>query len=324
VTEPDLRSPEEAEYFARMIQAILQAVNASDADMEKGMMRFDASISIREKGSKTLNPRAEIKNLNSFKMLRTALAYESGRQIEEFYSKGKKLDHDITVGWRDEQGKTVLLRDKETASDYRYFPEPDIPPMTFSKEEVEAVKKTIPELPLAKEKRYMKEYGLEKSVASQLSLNKTLSEWFEASLQAQISAKTVANILTSVLVGILNDKNMTLEKIACTREDFIELLTMLEKGTISHTAAKTVLENMIETGEKPAKIVEKEGLAQVSDISAIEELCRNAIAANPDAVTSFKNGKDRALGAIVGYVMKESKGKANPKMVDEMVRKLIK
>lgn len=323
VTEPDLRSPEEAEFFARNIQAILQAVDASDADMEKGMMRFDASISIREKGSTELNPRAEIKNLNSFKMLRAALEYEINRQIEDIYVKGDKLPNDITVGWRDEQGKTVLLRNKETASDYRYFPEPDIPPMTFTKDEVEQVRATLPELPHVKKKRYVEEYGLDPQVAHMLATDVFMANWFESSLNAGISAKTAANLLTTVLTGILNDKKLSERDIKSTAEDFVALETLLEKGTISHNAAKEVLEAMIETGEAPTAIVESRGLAQLSDESAIEELCRAAIDTNPEAVASFKAGKNRAIGAIVGYVMKESKGKANPKMVDEMVRKMI-
>lgn len=323
VTEPDFRSPEEAEIFARNLQAILQTVESSDADMEKGMMRFDASISVREIGSNKLNPRAEIKNLNSFKALKEALTYEMERQIALF-EEGTVLENDITVGWRENLGKTVLLRNKESASDYRYFPEPDIPPLTFTEGYIQEMREQMPELPLEKVERYGSKFNLSNDITLMIAYDHKLSGLFDYAVRNGISPELAANTITSVLTGILKDRKISHQDIAFSQGEFVELLQMIENNSVSKTAAKDVLMDMVIKGGKPGDIVKSKGLEQLSDTSEIESFCKEAIENNPQAVVSYNNGKDRALGALVGYVMGKTKGKANPKMVNDIILKLIK
>lgn len=321
VTEPDLRSSEEAVAFAQELRRILIAVDASEADMFKGMMRFDASISLREVGTDKLNPRSEIKNLNSFKALEKALAYEERRLRKLWEETGGPLKNDITVGWMDDQEKTRQLRDKETADDYRYFPEPDIPPLYFVQADIDAVAKALPALPREQKEKYM-ELGLDEKQALQLIDQASLRSIFEAVHEKTGDAKRASSLVLTQLLGFLNAAEKDVSE-GPNAAAILELVSKIDDGTISANAGKDVLAKMVETGKSAAEIIEAEGMQQISDDSAIEDLVQQAIAANPQAIESFKAGKEAALGAIVGWVMKESKGQANPQKVNEILKKKI-
>lgn len=321
VTEPDLRSASEAVAFAEELRRILIAVSASEADMYKGMMRFDASISLRVKGSKELNPRSEIKNLNSFKALESALLYEEGRLRDLWESDGGPLKGNITVGWLDDEGKTRMLRDKENADDYRYFPEPDIPPLSFTKTDIEALKKELPALPGQKRKSYAKS-GLSEAEILVLTGNPELAALFDAVQAATKNPKRAASIVLTQLLGFLKAEGKDIRE-GPNASNIIALLGSVDSGTISANAAKEVLEEMVKTGKDAEMIIAEQGLRQISDSSALDAIVGKAIAANPDAIASCKKGKTQALGALVGWVMKESKGQADPAKVSEMLKKKI-
>lgn len=320
VTEPDLRSADEASAFAAELRRILIAVGASEADMFKGMMRFDASISLREKGSEKLNPRSEIKNLNSFKSLEKALGYEEKR-LKKLWEESGPLPNDITVGWLDEEEKTKVLRDKETADDYRYFPEPDIPPLEFDEAFIAEVKKTLPPLPRELKEQYM-ELGLDEQQANQLIDQATLRSIFEVVHAKTKDAKRASSLVLTQLLGFLNAKEKDVSE-GPDADAILALIGKIDDGTISANAGKDVLEKMVESGKSAGDIIESEDMQQISDDSAIEELVQKAMDANPKAIKDFKNGKEAALGAIVGFVMKESKGQANPAKVNELLWKKL-
>ncbi len=323
VTEPDLRSSKEASTFAKMTQAILRYAGTSEADMEKGMMRFDASISTRPKGDSKLYPRAEIKNLNSFKALEAALDYEIKRQFK-LWEKGEPLDGDITVGWLDNEGKTKLLRSKEDAADYRYFPEPDLPPMTIDEKELEKMKANIAELPLAKRRRFVEDYEISEEEALFFSEDPDLANYFEEIAESTKEPKKAASFVGTVLLGRLKEENTSLRDCKITAKQMARLLGMVKEGIISNSVAKTeVFSAMFTSGDDPDKIIESKGLKQVSDTGAIEDIINQVIADNADAVSDFKEGKQNAFGFLVGQVMKASKGQANPKMANEILRKKL-
>ena len=317
VTEPDLRSAQDAVAFAQELRRILITVNASEADMFKGMMRFDASISLREKGSKELNPRSEIKNLNSFKSLEKALTYEQKRLTKLWEENGGPLKNDITVGWIDDEEKTVMLRNKETAMDYRYFPEPDIPPLAFTDKEIEELRKTLPALPNELKEKYSA-LGLEESQVTQLIDQSALRTLFDAVHEKTDDPKRTGSIVLTQLLGFLNAQEKSVSE-GPDANALLELIAKIDDGTISANAGKEVLEKMVTDGKTAAEIIEEEGMQQISDDSAIEELITKAIEANPQAIESYKSGKEAALGAIVGWVMKESKGQANPQLVNKIL-----
>lgn len=321
VTEPDLRSADEAMAFAEELRRILIAVQSSEADMFKGMMRFDASISLREVGTKKLNPRSEIKNLNSFKALERALQYEEGRLRGLWEERGGPLTGDITVGWMDDDGKTRLLRDKETADDYRYFPEPDIPPLHFEKSFIEEIRKTLPALPEEREKEF-KELGLSAAEAAMLVSEPALSDIFQAVFAKTQDAKRASGIVLTQLRGFLKaaGKNPAEGPSAIA---VVALVHAIDAGTISANAGKEVLEEMVATGKEASVIIQEKGLTQIADTGLIEALVERAIAENPESVEAFRTGKTAALGAIVGWVMKESKGQANPKVVSALLQKKL-
>ncbi len=321
VTEPDLRSAAEAVAFAQELRRILLAVDSSEADMYKGMMRFDASISLREKGTEKLNPRSEIKNLNSFKALENALKYEEQRLRDIWTETGSPLKGNITVGWQDDEGRTRLLRDKESADDYRYFPEPDIPPLKTEAKVVTAVKAALPRLPRAQREHY-RGLGLNESEVTLLLDESRLQKLFDAVETKTGDGKRASSIILSQLLGFLNAKEKTIDE-APSVEDVLALVEAIDKGTISGNAGKAVLEKMVETGKAPDVIIKEEGMGQISDSSAIEGFVKEAVEKNPKAIEDFKNGKQTALGAIVGAVMKASKGQANPAMVQEILKKFL-
>jgi len=321
VTEPDLRSAVEAVAFAQELRSILVTIGASEADMFKGMMRFDASISLREKGIEKLNPRSEIKNLNSFKALERALTYEEERLRKLWEESGGPLKGNITVGWLDDTGCTRVLREKEDAQDYRYFPEPDIPPLTFSAKEIENVRASIPHLPRMQRKSYLI-HGLDTSQAQILLDEPKLRSIFDAVLDYTKDAHKTSGIVLTQLLGAMQKHGKAMKDLPHP-DSILDLLDLVASGAISSNAAKRVIEDMVKTGKPAGEIVEEHGLTQIADSRELQDIVASAIAANPNAVLSFKKGKTQALGAIVGWVMKETGGKVDPARVSEMLQKGI-
>jgi aspartyl-tRNA(Asn)/glutamyl-tRNA(Gln) amidotransferase subunit B len=314
VTEPDMRSPEQAQVFAKEIQKILRFVDASDADMEKGMMRFDASISMRPVGDKKLYPRGEIKNLNSFASLLKALQYEEKKQ-RKLWEKGEVSEKETTLGWLDDEGKTHILRDKESAHDYRYFPEPDLPPVTFTKDAIKEIEDGIPELPLEKVHRYRKEFELSENDALKLAESLELSEFFETASNLSKAPKKAANMILSV---ILADPDW--KKTEITPEHIADTLDLIEVNKVSATGGKQILEAAMKTGDKAKELMETLGLEQVSDSGEIEVWIGEVLEENEKTVAEFKAGKEKVIGFLVGQVMKKSGGSANPSMVQELMK----
>ncbi|MBT3865168.1 Asp-tRNA(Asn)/Glu-tRNA(Gln) amidotransferase subunit GatB [Candidatus Peregrinibacteria bacterium] len=323
VSEPDIRSADEAEEYARVVQQILRYVGASEADMEKGMMRFDASVSIREKGSKTLNARGEIKNLNSFRALNKAIEAEVERQTV-LWDAGNPQEEDFTIGWNDEKQEVYVMRSKEGSSDYRYFPEPDIPPVVLTKKEIEKLRSEIPELPAVRRERFVSEYKLSDGDARLLTVDRALADYYEKVVRICGDARLANSFVTTILMKHLKEELIDVGEQKVTAEMMGELLKLVVSGEISNNVAKgEVFEEMYESGKSAGEIVKKKGLKQISDTSELEAVCKKAIEANPQAVEDFKNGKDRAIGSIVGMVMKETKGQANPAKASEIVRKML-
>ncbi len=318
VTEPDLRSPYEAQILAKEIQKIVRFVDASKADMEKGMMRFDASISLRPKGEKKLYPRTEIKNLNSFNSLLKALSYEQRKQTK-LWAKNQAPDGDTTVGWKDDEGKTYLMRSKESAMDYRYFPEPDLPPITFSIEEIEEIKKTIPELPFAKYQRYQSEYGLSAQDALKLSEEPVLAHFYESSIEEIEQGKPVANLILGTVLA-----NTDWEKSKIKPTHIIETLSLQKEGLISASAAKEILVELMEHGGTAKAVMEDKGLEQKSDMGEIEMWVNEVVADNVAVVEEIRSGaKPKMIQFLMGQIMKKSKGSANPQLVIKKLKEKI-
>ncbi|MEK7545266.1 MAG: Asp-tRNA(Asn)/Glu-tRNA(Gln) amidotransferase subunit GatB [Patescibacteria group bacterium] len=324
VSEPDIRSSQQAELYARAIQSILRYVNASEADMEKGMMRFDASVSLRPEGDEKLYPRAEIKNLNSFRSLVSAIEFEVRRQ-RKLWDDGQHQSKDITVGWDEEKGETYFMRDKEGADDYRYFPEPDLPPLLVNEEMLGEIRKQLPELPMQKRDRYIADFGLAKDDAVLLVSDKDLAAYFEKTLAAtKEQPKKVASFVTSVVLFYVKENARPIAEFSITPQKVAELLDLVADGKVSNTMAKTeVFEAMYETGKSAAEIIEEKGLSQVSDTGAIETIAQKVLAENPSVVAEYKSGREKVFGFLVGQVMKEMKGKANPQMASDILKKLI-
>jgi len=323
VTDPDLRSPEEAKALAESVQKILRYAGSSQCDMEKGMMRFDASVSLRPRGEDKLYPRAEIKNLNSFRSLESAIRYEIKRQTK-LWEAGEPQDEEKTVGWDDERGTTEVMRSKESAADYRYFPEPDIPPIVLTDEQIAEWSAEVPELPLAKYERFMSELGLNDQEATYYTEDLALADLFEGTAKASGNTKASNSFVGTILVKRLKDAGIQISESPVTEAHLVELIKLVDEGTISNNVAKsTVFDVMMEKGEMPASIVESQGLAQVSDTGAIEAMAQKAIDANPAIANDVREGKMKAIGALVGFVMKESKGQANPGMVNDILKKLL-
>jgi aspartyl-tRNA(Asn)/glutamyl-tRNA(Gln) amidotransferase subunit B len=317
VSEPDLRSPQEAYDYLTALKAILQYVEVSDCDMEKGSLRCDANVSVRLVGQEKFGTKVEIKNLNSFKMVARAIQYEIERQTEALEN-GETIVQETRL-WNDAKGTTFSMRSKEEAHDYRYFPEPDLVPFTLSRELVKEIEKALPELPMARAKRFIKEFGIPEYDAFVLVQEKKLADYFEACVAAGVGAKSASNWIQTELLAVLNDKKTGIESCPVSAKEFAGLLKMIDGGAISGKIAKDVLGMMFETGKTAEVIVKEKGLTQVSDTGLIEKAVEKAIAANPAAVAEFKAGKQKALGALVGAVMKETGGKANPKLVNEIL-----
>ncbi len=338
VTEPDFRSPSDAKTFLQNLRNTVRYLGVSDADMEKGHLRCDANVSVRVKGEQTLpNYKVELKNINSFKAVEAGLEHEIKRQTELLKS-GEKLGNQ-TRGWDAEKNVTVEQRIKEEAQDYRYFPEPDLPILHFTKEFVDKLKGEIPELPAQKLDRFVSEFGLSQSDAQVLIGDKNLAgffeevvsellEWFSAeNLPAgdiQKFAKLAFNWISGDFQALLKIGNIDPQDSKVTAENLAELIKMIDRGQVSVTAGKKVLGIMFEKGGDPSNIVEEEGLVQVSDDTAIEQAVDKVLMENPNALEDYRNGKQQSFGFLVGQVMKELKGKGNPQVINELLGKKLK
>lgn len=321
VSKPEIRSVEEASLYARELQMIVRACGASEADMEKGMMRFDANISLRKDENAPFGTKVEIKNLNSFKSLEKAIAYEMNRQAT-MLDNGEIIIQE-TRGWDDEKEITVSQRTKEGAADYRYFPEPDIPPLTFTLEEIEAVRNTLPELPTAKKERYKKDYNLDTDSISILLADELLAAYFIDICERTKNPKATTSWVLSVLLGELKEHKLALTELPFSSEDFAKIILMVINSEVSQLGAKEVISHMVLHGGDPEKIVEERGLKQVSDTSSLEAIVKEIIEQFPNQTAEYKNGKTSLLGFFVGQSMKKSGGSANPKILGELVQKLL-
>ncbi len=322
VSEPDIRSPEEAGAYLRQLRSIVRYLGVCDGNMEEGSFRCDANVSIRPVGSETFGTRAELKNLNSFKHVEKALHYEIIRQREILAESGHVIQE--TRLWDPDKNRTTSMRSKEEAHDYRYFPDPDLLPLVIDDNWINNVRKSLPELPSAKTKRFIKEFSLSSNDAVQLTSSRQLADFFEECVRQFPDSKQVSNWIMGPLTALLNAKGKTISESPVSATSLAELLKLIEKGTISGKIAKTIFEEMAQTGKAPDQIVKEKGLVQVTDVSAIKEVVLKVLAACPKEVESYKKGKTKLLGFFVGQVMKETKGKANPKIVNDILREKLK
>ena len=321
VTYPDMNRLEEVRVFMETLRNILLYIGASDCRMEQGHLRFEANISVRRKGENKLGPKVEMKNLNSFRMVMRALEYEFKRQSELFI-KGERILQETRL-WDEERGRSFPMRYKEEAQDYRYFPEPDIPPLRISPEWIEEIKRELPELPHLKKRRYREEFGLSEREAGIIIGDKDLSDFFERTISLYPRVKVVVNWLISSVLRELNERKKGIRETPLSPEYLVKILRMLEKGVITQTNAKYCLREVFDTGKDPEKIVEEKGWIQVTDEGAIEEWVREVIEKNPQAVNDYQSGKKTALSFLVGQVMRLSRGKANPQKVQELLREKL-
>lgn len=320
VSEPDIRSPEEAYEYLNALKAILQYALVSACDMEKGQLRCDANVSIRPVGTEKFGTRCEIKNLNSFKAVQKAIQYEIERQAK-MLDAGEKISQETRL-WNDEKGQTFLMRSKEEAHDYRYFPEPDLVPFTISRETIAEIEKTMPELPDARIKRFVKDFGLTEYDAVVLVQDKVLGNYFEEGVK-DANPKLFCNWIQSELLALLKEAKLSIEESPVKAKDLAGLVKLIDNGTISGKIAKEVLPEMFSTGKSAETIVKEKGLVQVTDTKLIEEIADKVIAAHEKSVVDFKAGKQQALGFLVGQMMKLSQGKANPKLANEVLIKKL-
>lgn len=321
VSEPDIRSPKEAAEYMKKLRTILRYLSVCDGNMEEGSLRCDANVSVRPVGQKEFGTRTEVKNINSFRFVEKALEYEIARQISVVEDSGKIVQE--TRLWDSEKNVTESMRSKEEAHDYRYFPEPDLVPMTPEQKWIEEIKTSLPELPDAKKKRFISEYGVPEYDADTLTAEKPLADWFEKSVKAGGQAKAVSNWIMGDLTKLLNEENKTIEQCSLKPEQLADMLALIDKGTISGKIAKTVFEEMYKTGKDAEVIVKEKGLVQISDESAIEKAIDEVIAKNQKEVERFKAGDEKLLGFFVGQIMKATKGKANPQIVNDILRKKL-
>jgi aspartyl-tRNA(Asn)/glutamyl-tRNA(Gln) amidotransferase subunit B len=322
VSRPDLRSPEEAAIYLRAFRAVLLYLGVCDGNMEQGSLRCDANISLRSRGAAELGTKVEIKNLNSFRNVQRALEYEVQRQAEALAA-GRRVVQETRLFDAD-RGTTRSMRSKEYAHDYRYFPEPDLVPLQLDRAWIESIRAALPELPRAQRQRFASQYGLPVYDAEILTQSRALGEYYEAAVRAHDNPKAISNwIMTELLRELGGDDEAAVAKAPVSPVNLAGLVKLIDEGTISGTIAKDVFARMLASGEDPATIVRREGLTQVADVGALEALVDQAIAANPKAVADFKGGKVVAAKALIGQVMKASRGKANPAMVDRLVQEKL-
>jgi aspartyl-tRNA(Asn)/glutamyl-tRNA(Gln) amidotransferase subunit B len=320
VSEPDMRSPEEAAAYVKKLRTILMYLDTCDGDMEKGNLRCDVNVSVRKPGDE-FGTRCEIKNVNSVRFIFKAIEFEATRQVE-IIEAGGKINQETRL-FDSTTGETRTMRSKEDAHDYRYFPDPDLLPLIITQQFVDDIKATLPELPDAKKARYIADLGLTPYDAAVISAEKEYADYFEALMQAKHDAKLAANWMTGELFGRLNKMGVEITESPITPAQLGELIGLIEDNTISGKIAKTVFEKMFETGKPAKQIVADEGLVQVTDTGAIEAAIDAVLAANPDKLVEFKSGKDKLFGFFVGQAMKATEGKANPAMLNELLKKKL-
>jgi aspartyl-tRNA(Asn)/glutamyl-tRNA(Gln) amidotransferase subunit B len=321
VSEPDIRTAEEASEYLKKLRSILRYIEVSDADMEKGNFRCDANVSIRPVGAKEFGTRAEIKNVNSFKFVQKAIEYEIKRQAQILDEGGRVIQE--TRLFDSNKGVTFSMRSKEEAHDYRYFPEPDLVPIKISVETIEEIRKSIPELPDAKRERFARDYGLPEYDADMLTQSRAMANYFEEATRLSNQPKTVSNWIMGELMRLLNADGKEIDDSPIKPDRLAGLIKMIDNGVISIKIAKTVFEEMYKNGKDAETVVQEQGLVQVSDTGAIETIIDEVIKANPGQHAEYKAGKDKLFGFFVGQVMKASKGKANPDVVNELLKKKL-
>lgn len=320
VSEPDMRSSEEARNYMEELRNIVRYIGVCDGNLEEGSMRCDANISIMPKGSKTFGTRAEIKNVNSFSALQRAIEYEIDRQIDIVEDGGEVVQE--TRLWDDNSRETKSMRGKEDAHDYRYFPEPDLMPLVISREWVQEIKDKMPELPQQKRERYMS-LGLSEYDAAVIVEQMGLALFFDEVLKLGANPKTAVNFIMGEITAYLKEEKLEIEQTKLTPQNLVELISLIEKNTISNNIGKQIIIDMLRDGTPASKIVEAKGLSQISDTSAIKDIAQKVIEAHPNEVSAYKGGKVQLLGFFVGQVMKETKGRANPKSVNEILKELL-
>ena len=321
VSEPDIRTPQEAAEYMKKLRTILRYLGVCDGNMEQGSLRCDANVSVRPAGQKEYGTRAEVKNINSFRFVEKAIDYEIKRQIGVIEEGGEIVQE--TRLWDSTKGITESMRTKEEAHDYRYFPEPDLVPIVADRSWIEEIRASLPELPDAKRQRFVSEFGLPEYDAELLTTEKPVAEWFEEAVHSGGQPKAVSNWMMGDLMKLLNEGNKSIDECPMKPMQLAKMLKLIGSCTISGKIAKTVFEEMYKTGEDPEVIVKEKGLLQISDESAIEKAIDDVIAKHPKEVERFRAGEEKLLGFFVGQVMKTTKGKANPQMLNEMLKKKL-
>ncbi len=319
VSKPDMSSPEEAVEYVRKVRSILRYLGTCDGNMEQGSLRADVNVSVNKPGNE-LGTRCEIKNLNSFKFIHAAIVYEAKRQIK-LIEQGESVNQETRL-FNTQSGETRSMRSKEDAHDYRYFPDPDLLPLTLDDDWIKGLQESIPELPDQIKERFINEYSLSSYDANIIVSDKATSEYFEDVVKNR-NPKLVTTWVTGELFSILNKKNLIIEDSPITSKQLGELVDNIENGKISNRQAKEVLEEMCESGKGALEIIDEKGLSQISDENEIESLVDNVLNSNPENVKKYKNGKDKLFGFFVGEAMKLSKGKANPKIVNDLIKKKL-
>jgi aspartyl-tRNA(Asn)/glutamyl-tRNA(Gln) amidotransferase subunit B len=322
VSGPDIRSPQEAGDYLRKLRAILQYLEISTGNMEEGSFRCDANVSVRPKGQKEFGTRTELKNMNSFRHVEKALEYEIKRQIAAL-EEGEVVVQETRL-WDTNQGITISMRGKEEAHDYRYFPDPDLVPLRIDEAWIEEIRSSLPELPDEKKERFVRDYGIPEYDAEILTSTKVMASYYEESVRRFPEPKTVSNWMMGDLLRELKRDEKDIEQSLLTPSHLAEMLSMIKEGTISGKIAKDVFEEMYRTGERPSKIVKDKGWVQILDEAEIIKAIEKVIKANPRQVEDYQKGKEKIFGFFVGEVMREMKGKGNPKLVNELLKKQLK
>ena len=321
VSEPDMRSADEAIAYLEKLKAIIQYTGVSDCKMQEGSLRCDANISVRPAGQQEFGTKTELKNMNSFKALHKAVAYEIERQIDVLEDGGKITQETRT--WDETRGITLTMRSKEEAHDYRYFPDPDLVPLVISADWIKEIQSSIPELPDQRKDRFIQQLGLPEYDAEVLTSAKQLADFYERCVEIYNSPKVVSNWVMGEMLRMMNASGSELEEVRLKPEQLAKLLQLIDEGTISGKIAKNVFEEMFNSGKEPEAIVKEKGLVQISDEGLLEKVVQQVIEANPKSVEDYRNGKKQAIGFLVGQVMKATKGKANPGMVNKMLNELL-
>ena len=321
VSDPDMRSPQEAYDYLTALKLTLQYLDVSDCDMEKGSLRCDANVSIRERGAAKFGEKVEIKNMNSFRAVKLALEFEEIRQRKAVEA-GERIVQETRL-WNEEKGITVTMRSKEEAHDYRYFPEPDLVPFTVEENTINQIRQSLGELPPQKTERFIKTFALSEYDTRVLIQDKGLANFFEECTKLFNEPKKICNWIIGPLQQEINARKVEFKSLKLSTKDFVDLITMVEKGVVSNLIGKDVLKIMLETGKTAAQITQEKGLAQVSDEGALEKIVIEVISENPTVVAQIKEGKESAMGFLVGQSMRKSQGKANPKLLGEIIKRRL-